>query len=70
MIWYECQDTIGLPEVTQDVELLIKPEDLPFKYLSVVWDGKNLWFYSNNERSPWDTLHKTVHFKEWAYIVD
>ena len=52
------------------MELLIKPEDLPFKYLSVVWDGKNLWFYSNNERSPWDTLHKTVHFKEWAYIVD
>ena len=68
MEWNKCQDTVGLPEVYQDVELLIKPEDLPFQYLSVVWDGKTLWYFANNNDAPWVALDPSIHFKEWSYI--
>ena len=69
MTWYNCSDKEGLPQVEQgkDVELLIKPEDLPFMYLSTVWDGTNLWVYSGNQNEPWQTLDSTVHFKSWSY---
>ena len=69
MEWNKCQDIVGLPEVDQDVELLIRPENLPFQYLSVVWDGKTLWRFANNNEAPWTALDSSIHFKEWSYIV-
>ena len=63
MEWNRCENTSGLPEVDQDVELLIKPENLPFQYLSVVWDGKTLWQFANNNETPWAALNPGIHFK-------
>lgn len=70
MEWKSCTDKMGLPKVNgKDVELLIKPDGLPFVYLSTVWDGTNLWVFSGKQEEPWQTLPETVHFKQWAYIV-
>ena len=69
MEWYKCSDKEGLPKIEdhKDVHLLIKPDNIPFMYLSVVWDGINLWCYSRHPEFPWTTLDN-VHFKEWTYI--
>ena len=68
MEWNRCQDTVGLPEVDKDVYLLIKPEELPFLYLLVIWDGKNLWHFTNSDHEPFAILHPGIHFYEWSYI--
>jgi hypothetical protein len=71
MKWNKCDGIIGLPETNgKDVELLLKVDNLPFQYLSVIWDGKFLFIYSGNIKSPWGglRLEKEVKFKEWSYI--
>lgn len=68
MKWNKCFDKEGLPQVKKDTDILIKPENLPFTYLYVVWDGRQLWRYSGKPNFPWDILLDNVHFKEWAYI--
>lgn len=69
MKWNKCDGLIGLPETNgEDVELLLKVDNLPFQYLSVIWDGMYLYQYSGDFSYPWAGVQNQIEFHEWTYI--
>ena len=60
----------GYPPESDDVNVLLKIENTPFKYVAAVWDGERFWVLSPNlyRSAPWTTLPSGIEVTDWCYI--
>ena len=60
----------GYPPETDDVNVLLKVDELPMQYVSAVWDGERFWVLSPNlyRTAPWTVLPSGIVVTDWCYI--
>ena len=68
--WHPADEPIELPEDRTEVEVLLKVENLPFGYVTAVWNGEYFRVFSTYgyPERPLSSMPESIGIVQWAYL--
>lgn len=73
MVWKKVFKDGLPPKPKHDVDVLLKVQNAPMRYIAAVWDGERFWVLEpmNVRTAPWTILPiNELYLEEWAYIEE